>query len=244
MIRRVLITRSAEDCRRLQELVADHGIVIEPYPVLRFEAVASEAAWLEAVEAEASGRERGVERWLLLTSPRAVQPFRDQAIHHHGGRLLELPAAAVGRATAREAAQAGLRVELTGPGTGATLAQELLARLQEPALFLFPCGADRRRELPGALREAGHTVHEIEVYRMHRLPPADLPAPAAGIDAVVLTSPRSARYYVENLGGRPLDCLHIALGPATRSAARSMGIQCRIPARPEMEALAEELCTI
>ncbi len=244
MSRRILVTRTAEDCRRLQELVADHGIVIEPYPVLRFEPVESEAAWRQAVEAEASGRERGAERWLVLASPRAVQPFRDQAIRLHGERLLELPAAAVGRSTAREAAQAGLRVELTGPGTGTALARELLGRLEEPALFLFPCGADRRRELPDSLRTAGHTVLEIEVYRMLRLPAADLPAPATEIDAVVLTSPRSARYYVENLGGRPLDCLHIALGPTTRDAARSMGIQCRIPARPEMEALAEELCTI
>lgn len=47
-----------------------------------------------------------------------------------------------------------------------------------------------------------------------------------------------------NLGGRPLDCLHIALGSTTRDAARALGIECRIPARPEMEALAEELCTI
>ena len=79
---------------------------------------------------------------------------------------------------------------------------------------------------------------------MVRLEPVALPVPVEEIFAVVLTSPRSTRYYVENLGGRALDCPHIALGPTTREAARTLGIQCRIPARPEMETLVEELCTI
>ncbi len=244
MTRRVLVTRSAEDCRRLQELVADCGVLIEPYPVLRFEPVESAGQWHRAVEAESAARNHGQESWLLLASPRAPQPLCEQAPRHDGEAILELPAAAVGRTTARAAEESGLGVVLTGPGTGAGLAAELAARLHEPTLFVFACGADRRRELPDALREAGHTVIELEVYRMHRLPRAELPVPASQIDAVVLTSPRSARYYVENLGGRPLDCPHIALGPTTRDAAAALDIECRIPARPEMEALAEELCTI
>jgi len=243
MTRQVLITRTAEDTRHLQDLVAACGIRIVPYPVLSFEALESEEQWRRALAAVASARRMDHESWLLLASPRAIPPLCEQAPRHGGTAILALPVAAVGRTTARKASEAGLRVALTGPGTGAGLAGELAKRCREAALFVFACGADRRRELPETLRAGGHTVHELEVYRMRRLPPAGLPAPAGEIDTVVLTSPRSARYYVENLGGRPLDCPHVALGPATRDAARALGINCRIPARPEMEALAEELCT-
>ncbi len=244
MSRRVLVTRTAEDCRQLQELVADCDVLIEPFPVLRFEPVERATEWRRAVDAAAADCERGQTPWLLLASPRAPHPLCEQAPRHGGEPILGLPAAAVGQTTARAAVEAGLQVAVTGPGTGAGLATELTARLTEPGLFVFPCGIDHRDELPDALRVAGHTVIELQVYRMDRLPPAALPAPVEEISAVVLTSPRSTRYYVENLGGRPLDCLHIALGPTTAEAAREYGIQCRIPARPEMEALAEELCTI
>ena len=244
MIRRVLITRAAEDCRHLQDLIGDRDLVIEPYPVLRFEPVELVEGWGRALQAQAAASERGQKQWLLLASPRAPQPLCEQAPRHGGETILALPAVTVGRATAHAATEDGLRVELTGPGTGAGLATELTARFTEPGLFVFACGVDRRPELPDALRGAGHTVIELEVYRMVRLEPVALPVPVEEIFAVVLTSPRSTRYYVENLGGRALDCPHIALGPTTREAARTLGIQCRIPARPEMETLVEELCTI
>ena len=244
MIRRVLVTRTAEDCRHLQELVAESDIVIEPWPGLRFEPVEAAKEWRGAVGELAFASNRGQDVRLLLASPRAPQPLCEQAPRHGGEPILGLPVAAVGRATARAAVEAGLRVALTGPGTGEGLAAELVAHLKAPALFVFACGIDHRRELPDALRGAGHSVIELEVYRMIRLEPSALPVAAEEISVVVLTSPRSTSYYVENLGGRPLDCLHIALGPTTRDAARALGIECRIPARPEMEALAEELCTI
>jgi len=242
--RRILITRTAEDCRHLQELVVGSDLQIEPWPVLRFEPVEAGEEWRRAVEVVATAGDRGQEPWLLLASPRAPQPLCEQAPCHGGEPILGLPVAAVGRTTAREATQAGLKVALTGPGAGDGLAAELVAHLKAPTLFIFACGIDHRRELPDALRAAGHTVIELQVYRMVRLGPLALPVPVEEISAVVLTSPRSTRYYVENLGGRPLDCPHIALGPTTRDAARALGIECRIPARPEMEALAEELCTI
>ncbi len=244
MTRRVLITRAPEECRRLQELLADCGLLVEPFPVLRFEPVESSESWERAVEALTEARLQGRVSRLLLTSPRAVGPLCEQAPRHRARAILSLPVAAVGRTTAATARKAGLRVELTGPGTGVGLGAQLTVRPGKNVLFVFPCGVDRRTELPEALRKAGHDVRELEVYRMLRLPPRVLPVPEHEIAAVVLTSPRSARYYVENLGGRPPDCLHLALGPTTRDAAGALGIECRIPARPEVEALAEELCSI
>jgi len=244
MKRRVLITREAAKCVELEKLVAPCGIVIEPYPVLRFEPVESMQDWTRVTGEIVMAREAGVRTMLVLASPRAAAPFKDQAERHGGHVLSGLPAAAVGRTTAREAGKYGIRVELTGPGTGAGLASELVTHLEEPALLVFACGAEHRPELPQALRDAGHTVLLLTVYRMLRLPPVPLPVPVEDLSAVVLTSPRSGRYYVENLGGNLPDCLHIALGPTTRDAVSALGITCRIPARPEMEALAEELCSI
>jgi uroporphyrinogen-III synthase len=59
---------------------------------------------------------------------------------------------------------------------------------------------------------------------------------------VVLTSPRAARLYLEAAGGQPLPLPHWALGETTRDAAAALGIDCRVPASPTMESLAEELC--
>lgn len=244
MNRRVLITREESDCRHLQSLVADRGIVIEPFPVLRFEPVESPDQWRRAAEAERTTRRDGGGTWLVLASPRAAEPLKAQAERFGGVLVLDRPVAAVGPATADAARAAGLRVELTGPGTGAQLAAELHGLTEGRSLFLYACGMHRRPDLTDTLRRHGHTVVELEVYRMVRLPPAPPPESADPISAVVLTSPRSTRYYVENLGGRPLDCLHIALGPTTQEAARSYGIECRIPARPDMESLAEDLGTI
>ncbi len=244
MTRRVLITRVAKDCHLLQKLVAECDVRIEPYPVLRFEGMEAAGEWSRVVGKLAAARDRGQESWLLLASPRAPRPLCEQALRHHGQSVLGLPVATVGRTTARVAEEAGLRVDLIGGGTGAALADELSERFREPVVFVFACAEEHRPELPETLRSAGHEVVLLPVYRMRRLSSGELSQVPDAVDAVVLTSPRSTRYYVENLGGRPLDCLHIALGPTTAEAAREYGIQCRIPARPEMEALAEELCTI
>lgn len=239
MSRRVLITRCAEDCVELEKLLAGAEISIVPYPVLRFEAIKSTKSWKNLLALLSEGRAEAMERWLLLASPRAARPLAEQISGFGAATLLVFKLATVGKTTARAAQQRGFRVSLTGKGTGAALAAELLARLDQPALFVFACGEDHRKELPEALMQAGHEVMLLPVYRMLRLPPA--PLPEGRIDAVVLTSPRSARYYLENLGGHPPRCPHIALGPTTASAWRRLGFECSIPPRPEMDSLAEAL---
>lgn len=238
---RVLITRNPEDCRSLQELVTRDDISIEAYPVLEFEAVESGDRWRTLIPALAGIGKEKREGWLVFASPRAPGPLRDQILRLGGEALGGFEVAAVGRTTARAALKHEFRVSLTGDGTGLGLASELVDRIPQGALVVFACGEDHRRELPETLVRAGHDLIILPVYRMRRLPPAPLPSAAGEIDAVVLTSPRSARYYLENLGGHPPDCLHIALGPTTAAAWRKLGFECSIPARPEMESLAEML---
>lgn len=234
----VLITRSREDCSRLVELLEPCGIAVKPFPVLRLKTVDDTRGW-KAVDRLLAQEATG---WIVLASPRAPQRLVSQARDRGRESLLTWPVAAIGEGTAEAARQAGLDVTLTGPGTGLGLAAELTQLLAEPTDTVFAAGHHRRPELPKELERAGHRVHTLVVYRMQQTPPLELPPLGPRVDMVVLTSPRSARYYLEAVGGLPLTCPHWALGPTTRDAAAGLGIECRIPPRPDIESLAEELC--
>ena len=237
----VLITRHPSDCAELQALLGPSGITLRPYPVLRLEDVDDEMGW-RSVSGPADAD--GASRWLVLASPRAPQRFVAGCRSRGFDGLLDLPVAAVGSATAAAAVGAGLEVEIVGPGSGAGLAAVLIDRLDHPTQVIFACGRDRRPELPRALENAGHTVLPLEVYRMRPTPPRELPPLGPSLEAVVLTSPRSAALYLEGVGGMPLPCQHWALGPTTQQAAGALGIECLIPKEPTMNSLAEELCKI
>jgi len=239
MTRYVLITRHPADCAELQGFLDPCGLTLRPFPVLRLEDVNDDAGWHELEERAADTHPP---TWLVMASPRAPSRFaggcRDRSLEH----LLELPTAVVGTATARAAEEAGLMVELVGPGDGQGLARELVERLEVATTIVFACGRDRRPELPRILGEGGHLVLPVVVYRMDPTPPRELPPLGPNLDAVVLTSPRAATFYLEGVGGRPLPCPHWALGPTTRQAAAALGIDCLIPPEPTMQSLAEELC--
>lgn len=238
MSRFVLITRHPADCAELQDLVKDSGVTLRPYPVFHLEDVDDEAGWTAALS------EGPQPTWLIMASPRAPKRFVGQCAHRRAEELLDLPVAVVGKGTAKASAAAGLIPEIVGPGTGLGLAEAMNERWGSPTTAIFACGHDRRPELPNALTNAGHRVLPVEVYRMRPTPPPELPPLGPHLEAVIVTSPRAARLYLDGVGGRPLPCPHWALGPTTRDAARSMGIECRIPPEPNLESLAEELCRI
>lgn len=243
MSRYVLITRHPSDCRELAALVRPAGITLRPYPVLQLETVDDRKGWRRVIQALPShDASRGT--WLILASPRAASRVAQQSSDHDAAYISDLPTAVVGEGTERAARDAGLRVELVGPGTGAGLAEALTARWSHPTTAVFACGRERRTELPTTLTGAGHTVLPVELYGMRPTPPRELPPLGPSLDAVVLTSPRSARYYLEGVGGQPLPCPHVAMGPTTQQAAEAMGVSCRIPDKPTIESLAEELCKI
>jgi uroporphyrinogen-III synthase len=237
MTRKVLITRHPSDCTELKLQLETAGIMLRPYPVLRVEPVENDAGWDRLQPTETP-------RWLALTSPRAPVPFVEQAHKRNLQHLLDLPTAAVGETTARSAREAGLQIEVEGPGHGAGLAAAMMPCLAPSSTVVLACGHDRRKELPDALEAEGHTVVPIIVYRMRPTPPRELPPLGDRLDAVVLTSPRAAQLYLDGVGGLPLPCQHWALGPTTRDAAGALGIECKIPQKPTMNSLAEELCRI
>lgn len=172
MIRFVLITRHPNDCAELQGLLTPCGLTLRPYPVLRLQDIDDDAGWGAAARVSAAP---DASSWLVLASPRAPERFvrgcRERGIEH----LLSLPVATVGPSTAHAAGEAGLRVELVGPGNARGLAHRLIDNLKPASDVVFACGRERRRELPDVLQEAGHTVFPVEVYRMVPTPPRELP---------------------------------------------------------------------
>ena len=241
MTRVVLVTRHPADCAELEALLRPAGLAVRPYPVLRLEEADDAAGWraIRRLLVDPPGRP-----WLAITSPRAPERLVRQARNRSADALLDWPAAAVGAATAAAAARVGLRPVLVGHGSGLGLARQLIARLESNDPVVLACGADRRLELPEALAAAEHPVYPVVVYAMRPTPTRELPPLGPGLEAVVLTSPRSASLYLEAVGGRPLPLPHWALGSTTRNAAAALGIDCRVPASPTMESLAEELCRI
>lgn len=241
MNRFVLITRHPAECDGMQKQLDPCGITLRPYPVIRLEDVDDEPGWQTLLDHIRSGDRP---TWIVMASPRAPERFADQARRREAEALFSLPVAVIGEATAAAALEAGFDTTLIGPGTGLGLAEELSHQLTTPATLIFAGGHHRRPELPDALVEDGHEVLPVVVYRMRPTPPRELPPLGPSLEAVVVTSPRAARLYLEGVGGQPLPCPHWALGPTTRDAARALGIECLIPPEPNLRSLAEELCRI
>lgn len=241
MTRAVLVTRHPADCVRLDELLRPAGISVRPFPVLRLEDADDPSGWrkLRHMLEEDSGA-----GWLVMASPRAPERLVRGARRRSAEAILDWPCAVVGNATAAAAESAGLSPTLVGPGDGLGLADALIPRLEPGVPVVLASGADRRDELPQALAAAGHPVLPLVLYAMRPTPPRELPPLGPGLEAVVLTSPRAARLYLEAVGGKPLPLPHWALGPTTRDAALPLGIDCRIPQVPTIESLAEALCRI
>lgn len=239
MNRAVLVTRHPSDCEELQRFLRPCGITVRPYPVLRLDGFDDAASW-SAIAARLQDAEW--DPWLVLASPRAPSRVVERARHYGADGLLDRPVAVVGDGTAAAAAEAGLKVTLRGPGSGSGLATLLVGTLEPGTPVVLACGKDRRPELPEALEAAGHRVCPVVVYAMRPTPPRELPPLGPDLVAVVVTSPRAARLYLDAVGGHPLPLRHWALGETTRDAAAGLGIRCEIPPHPTLTSLAEELC--
>ncbi len=234
----VLATRTAGELVELAGALAPKGYDVVAYPVLRQTDVDDDHAWTALATL--------VDRlsWLAVTSPRAADALRRVAARKaFWERLVRLPVAAVGGATARACVEAGLTVALRGDGGGAALARELLARLEPGAAVVHVCGENRRPELAETLAEAGITVAPLPVYAMAVARGDELPTlPSTPPAAVLATSPRAARAYLQSVGGRPLAAPHFAIGPTTAAELESLGIPARVLSRPDPTLIAEELC--
>jgi len=239
--RRVLLTRPEARGHGLAARLRVLGAVVEEHPTIVFEPLldtAEVAAALRALERFAA---------VFFTSPTGVTCFAAAHARHVPERPLALTAAAVGSATARALAAAGIPPAVVGDEPNA-------AGLGEAARRLGLAGREvlvvRPEVSPGRLEEAlaaaGAAVRAVAFYRTAPAPTrvdAARALAASPIDAVVFASP-SALLALLGTDEVPrasvrealLRTRRVAIGPTTSEALASEGF----PATSVAEAPTDE----
>ncbi len=170
----------------------------------------------------------------LFISANAVH-FGLELLRPTGGLPTGLRVAAVGRATAKALAQAGVKVDIC-PGEGfdseALLAMPELAEVRGQDIVLFR-GVGGRELLADRLRAQGAKVHYAEVYRRVRAS-TDIEQLAAhwraqSLDLIVVTSGDGLRFLLDCAGAtyrEPLLRTPLAvIGVRMLQQARDLGFQ-------------------
>ena len=238
---RVCVTRDEAADGPLGTALRARAFAPVPCPVL-VEAPPEDARPL----AQAAGQ---LERddWIVCASARAVQ-----AVTRARGRAWPARArtAAVGAATARAIAQAGvLEPVVTAPVDGA---DGLWAVLRDAAawpgvrvLVLTTDGG--RRLLADRLRRTGALVDEVAAYRMAPREAAAIARDwtAAAPDAAIIASPRVAATLAEAMGAEALTALRcvVAIGPTTAAALARLGVPCVTATLVDFAAAADTLAS-
>jgi uroporphyrinogen III methyltransferase/synthase len=173
--------------------------------------------------------------WLVFASSAGVQAFEKAHTRDVGGRSALIPkVAAVGRATAKVAAAAGIPVALVPERFGAAglLAAFRTAGGLAGARVLLPSSSIGRSELVAGLEALGARVERIVAYENRPAPldvgrcRADL---AAGrVDVVTFASPSAVAALDAAFGGRLARELDgraiVSIGPTTSAALATAGL--------------------
>jgi uroporphyrinogen-III synthase len=226
---RVLITRPVAEAQALARLLAArrHEVLIEPLLTIEPLPVVLELGGVQA---------------LAVTSAHAA-PALAGAAH--------LPVFAVGAASAAAARRAGCAMVESADGDAASLARRIVASCRPDAgAILHLCGTEVRAGLAEALHAAGFRVRRQAVYRARAAQALSPPTCAllrAGIDAVLLFSPRTAAIFAELIVRHGLErCLAATdaccLSAAIADECRRLGWRSvRVAATPEQGALVDLL---
>ncbi|MFO0663854.1 MAG: uroporphyrinogen-III synthase [Polyangiaceae bacterium] len=200
--------------------------------------------------------------WLVFTSAHGVAAFlgRDFSTDDFADTRI----ACVGPATAAALTRKGRMPDLVAPPSrthGEGLAEEMREQLGDGnARILLARAEVAREELPKMLREAGHHVEDVAVYRSER---ADARGPdlvrwlnaARSSGAVtrkeaivVFSSPNSVDAFLDLAGlssdgaGPYAGLVMASIGPATSARCRERGLAVDVEAKPStFSALAEAL---
>ncbi|MBW2280695.1 MAG: uroporphyrinogen-III C-methyltransferase [Deltaproteobacteria bacterium] len=226
--RRVLVLRSAEQRGPLLVELARRGAQGRPVALLEF-LPADRPDLLQSGLDEAGDYD-----WLVFTSANAVR-FAAAGLRRGGPRRLPR-VACIGASSAAAAREAGLSVDAVPepPFTperlvGAMAARGSLAKQR----VLLPRSAESRDTLPQLLEGEGASVDTIDAYRnvLPQAAPGALRAEiAAGVDAVLLTSPSTVERLHGLLGDEGLRELGksaalACVGPTTAEALRGAGLE-------------------
>lgn len=218
---RVAVTTAVDRAPIVARALHRHGL--KPVLLPCIEVVPAPEETLAAARSAA-----GIADWVLLTSPRAV------CITWPSGLMPDVPVAAVGAATAEEAARAGGRVELVGEAGAVAMVEELAPMVKESVLA-FPHARGARRSTFAGLEEAGARLVATAVYETVPVRPDDEP-----VDAVIFGSPSAVAGWAMS---RTMDEAVLAvIGETTRRALAELGQRADVaPETPGIEQLVAAL---
>lgn len=225
---RLMVLRGETRAAELITLLDDAGAEVVHVPAVAFDDAED---WSDAASAF---KKLATFRMIAFTSVNGVDFFMSRLLE--SGRdaraLATARIAAIGPATASALNRHGLKADLVPErfNTGA-LAQAISMKSEQGDAVLLPRGNLADDVLPNSLAERGLAPTPIVVYRT--LPGPNLAERAMtaierGIDAILLTSPSTARNLVEALGddrslldGIPV----ISAGPTTSRGAQDVGLR-------------------
>lgn len=235
--KRILVTRSRAQSKRMAEAISKHGGVPILFPTIEI-LPPDDLGDLD----ESIGRIREFD-WVIFTSVNGVERFfqrffeiRDDIRDMAGPRI-----GAIGPVTASSIRSRGIRVDLLAKEF---VAEGLLAGLSPEEVrgkrFLIPRAEKARDILPRGITEMGGEVRVVAVYRTG-MPDDSAVEQVRGmlekreVDAVTFTSSSTVTHFVEMLGSA--DVLSLlsnvtvaSIGPVTSRTARETGLTVHVEA--------------
>ena len=215
--KRVLITRSADDCAEWAEQLAQYEATPVALPCIETEII--DTPELRAQLAKAVSHAD----WLVFTSQRGVEAFTTL----HPAAIGDARIAAVGPVTGEAARRRLGRIDLVGHGgTAARLAATLLTNrvLEGRPRLLLALAENADDRLERALTKAARCTR-LDLYRT-------IPTPATaakramstlGADNVLLASPSAVTGFVNQVD-IDIPVSIFTIGPSTSAAARAQGL--------------------
>lgn len=211
---RALITRPSEDAKGLQAELRRRGIAVMHEPMLSIERMTD-------VSIDTAGAQG-----LLFTSSNGVRAFASLSERR------DLPAYAVGDATAQACREAGFLNVHSASGDVDALANYVIRHCQPlDGRLVQIAGTVSAGDLAGALRAAGYVIDRVPIYTAEpakTLSPGARSAMKSGrIDAVLFFSPRTAATFVSLVQGAGLEnvCRNInayCLSPSVAKRAAAL----------------------
>lgn len=227
-MKRVLVTRPAEQASALTRRLAEHDVATTVVPTV---AIVPSDTGDELAGALRRHLGAGTD-WLVLTSANGARALAGCLRQHDLTLPAGLRVAAVGPATAEVLREAGIGVDHV-PGEFLTVAiAEGLGDLAGRRVVLARADI-ASGDLIVALRQRGAVVTEVVAYRTVEGPAASrrplLRALAGGLDGVTFTSGSTVRGLIALLGrrqtGRATSLPAFCIGPVTADVARQAGFE-------------------
>ena len=222
--KRILLTRSADDCAEWAARLTELGAVTVALPCIETELI-------DTPELRGRLKETVPQAdWLVFTSRRGVEAFA--ALHL--GPLGKARVASVGPVTAEAARERLGRNDLVGRGgTAELLAGTMLFEglLHDRPHLLLALAENADGRLETALQGPARCTR-FDLYRTKPAPPAAAKRPLSslGADNVFLASPSAVTGFVNQVDiDIPVNIY--AIGPSTSAAARARGLDVTAEAR-------------